>query len=28
VAKTIEFSYEHGVPPLEGVAFEPFLKEL
>ncbi len=28
VAKTIEFSFEHGVPPLEGVAFEPFLQEL
>ena len=28
VEKTIRFSFEHGLPPLEGVAFEPFLQEL
>ena len=28
VSKTVKFSFEHGIPPLEGVAFEPFLQEL
>lgn len=28
VAETIRFSFEHGLPPLEGVAFEPFLQDL
>lgn len=28
VAKTVRFSFENRLPPLEGVAFEPFLREL
>ncbi len=28
VSKTVKFSFEHGVSPLEGVAFEPFIQEL
>ncbi|MBE6915245.1 MAG: pyridoxamine kinase [Ruminococcaceae bacterium] len=28
VAKTIRYSFEHKLPPLEGVAFEPFLQDL